>query len=398
MRITKGAVFLFGLFWTIQQGLAQVTHGQPPMLPRPYKKPIVANTAKVVPAPGFTPKAPQGFTVSLFARGFREPRWLAVAPSGDVFVADTTPGKVFVVHDPGQGAASDARFVFADHLKEPFGIAFQKEYVYVADTNGVIRFRYDPKTSRRLGERQHVLSLPGGGMHSTRTVQFSPDGGKMYVSVGSSSNVTPESDARRAAVLVADREGKNSSLYASGLRNPVGVAINPDTVELWVTVNERDLLGDYLPPDYFTHVAEGGFYGWPYCYIGKNVDDRAKPPRPDLVAKAIIPDVLLGAHVAPLQFTFYTAEQFPEPYRHGAFIAEHGSWNRSVLSGYAVAFVPFENGRPTAGPTPFLTGFLRDPKSRTVNGRPVGVAVAKDGSLLVSDDGGNVIWRVSRTQ
>ncbi len=397
MPTNQSVVFLFGFFWAVQCGLAQVTNGRPPVLPRPYVKPIVANSSKVAPTPGFKPQAPPGFAVSLFARQFKEPRWLAVAPNGDVFVADTTPGRVFVLHDPGHGAASDARFVFADHLKLPFGIAFHDDYVYIGDTNEVIRFRYDPKTSRRLGEREHVLDLPGRGMHETRTVQFSPDHKRMYVSVGSSSNVTPESDARRAAVLVADPDGSHSSIYAGGLRNAVGVALNPDTGELWVTVNERDLLGDNLPPDYFTHVAEGGFYGWPYSYIGRNVDDRAKPPRPDLAAKSIIPDVLLGAHVAPLEFVFYTGQQFPEPYRHGAFIAEHGSWNRSILSGYAVVFVPFQNGRPTAGPTPFLTGFLPDPKATTVNGRPVGVAVAQDGSLLVSDDGGNVVWRVSKT-
>ena len=235
-------------------------------------------------------------------------------------------------------------------------------------------------------------------MHTTRTVQFSLDGKKMFISSGSSSNVDPETDERRAAIMVANPDGSNHSIYASGLRNGVGIAVNPDTGELWVSVNERDLLGDNLPPDYITHLVEGGFYGWPYSYIGQHVDERAKPPRPDLVAKAIVPDVLLGAHVAPLQFAFYTGRQFPAPYQHGAFLAEHGSWNRSILAGYQVVFIPFRNGHASAPPTPFLTGFMTDANSRTVNGRPVGVAVAQDGSLLVSDDGGNVIWRVSKSK
>lgn len=399
MRIAKGVFFAVSFFTTLPLAIGQVvTGGKSPNLPPPYVKPIVSNPAEVVPAPGFMPKAIPGFTVSLFASGFKEPRWLAVAPNGDVFVAELTPGKVWVLHDPSLGAPSDARTLFAEGLDQPFGIAFLEDYVYIADNDELIRFRYDPKTSHRLGDRENILELPRAGMHTTRTVQFSLDGKKMFVSSGSSSNVDPETDERRAAIMVANPDGSNHSIYASGLRNGVGIAVNPDTGELWVSVNERDLLGDNLPPDYFTRVVDGGFYGWPYSYIGQHVDDRAKPPRPDLVAKAIVPDVLLGAHVAPLQFTFYTGKQFPSQYQHGAFLAEHGSWNRSILAGYQVVFIPFQNGRATAPPTPFLTGFMTDPNSRTVNGRPVGVAVAQDGSLLVSDDGGNVIWRVSKSK
>lgn len=379
-------------------GLAQVTHGQPPNLATPFTAPMVANPSTVKPVPGFKPQAPKGFEVSLFAKGFREPRWLAIAPNGDVFVADSMEGKVLVLSDPGHGAQSNSRFVFADGLKQPFGIAFHDDYVYVGDTNEVIRFRYDPKTSKRLGGREHVLDLPSGGMHWTRTLAFSPDGKRLYVSVGSDRNAGVESDPRRAAILVADPAGPHGVVFASGLRNAVGLAVNPDTGQLWADVNERDMMGDNLPPDYFTRVAPGGFYGWPYSYIGKNIDTRVKPQRPDLVAKALVPDILLGPHVAPLESAFYTGEQFPEEYRHGVFVAEHGSWNRSILNGYQVVFVPFENGEPSGGPQPFLTGFAPDPHSTVVNGRPVGVAVAKDGSLLVSDDGGNVIWRVSKTQ
>ena len=387
------------MFLSVTLGFGQVvhvTHGQEPTLPKPFTGPVVANPPQGRTTPGFMPTALPGFQVSMFAKGFQEPRYLAVAPNGDVFLADTGGNTVYVLHDPGNGAASDARTVFADHLNEPFGIAFHDNYVYIADTNEVIRFAYDPKTSKRTGGREHILGLPGGGMHSTRTVVFSKDGKKMFVSAGSDCNVCVEKDPRRAAIQVADPDGKNASIYASGLRNAVGLAINPDTGELWADINERDMLGDNLPPDYFTHVPQGGFFGWPYSYIGKNPDPRVKQDRPDLVAKAIVPDVLLGPHVAPLESTFYTGKQFPASYWHGAFVALHGSWNRSVHSGYMVVFVPFKDGQPSGLPITFLKGFDPNPRGKTVEGRPVGVAVAKDGSLLVADDVGNVIWRVSK--
>lgn len=373
-----------------------VTHGQEPTLPKPFSGPTVANPPTGNPSPGFTPTAPPDFQVSVFAKGFKEPRYLAVAPNGDVFLADTSGNTVYVLHDPGNGKASDGRTTFASHLDEPFGIAFHDNYVYIADTNEVIRFPYDPKTSKPTGGREPILSLPSGGMHSTRTVVFSRDGKQMFVSAGSDCNVCVESDHRRAAIQVADPDGKNARIYASGLRNAVGLAVNPDNGVLWADVNERDMLGDNLPPDYFTHVPDGGFLGWPYSYIGKNLDPRVKKKRPDLVAKAIVPDVLVGPHTAPLESTFYMGTQFPASYQHGAFVALHGSWNRSIHSGYEVIFVPFNDGEPTAKPESFLTGFDPNPHEKDVEGRPVGVAVAKDGSLLVSDDVGNVIWRVSK--
>jgi glucose/arabinose dehydrogenase len=394
-RITMLFV-LAGVSVSLPRCYAQLTHGKPPVLPTPYTKPIVANPPRIHVTPGFTPKAPQGFAVSVFAKGFREPRCLAIAPNGDVFVSDSGQGKLFVLKDTGHASTLGQRSVFAEGLKQPYGIAFHNDYVYIGDTNEVLRFHYDPKTSRRTGEREHVMDLPGGGAHWTRTLLFSRDGSQLYISVGSSTNYNIESDNRRAAILISDPEGKNVSIFASGLRNPVGIAFNPESDQLWADVNERDMLGDNLPPDYFTHVVRGGFYGWPYSYIGKNVDDRVKPQRPDLVAKAIVPDVLLGPHVAPLESAFYTAKQFPKSYWDGAFIAEHGSWNRSIRNGYQVVFVPFRNGEPVSGPVPFLTGFVTDPTGATVNGRPVGVAVSSDGSLLVSDDGGNVIWRISK--
>jgi glucose/arabinose dehydrogenase len=258
----------------------------------------------------------------------------------------------------------------------------------------VVRYHYDAKTSKRTGEAEKLMDLPGGG-HATRTLAFSADGKHLYVAVGSAGNLETDDPPIRAAITLCDPDGKNARLFATGLRNPVGLAIEPKTGELWTSVNERDELGDDLPPDYFTSVKDGGFYGWPYSYIGDNVDSRVKPRRPDLVARAIIPDVLIGAHVAPLQFTFYTGTQFPEGYRGGAFIAEHGSWNRATRSGYQIAFVAFQDGKPSADPVPFLSGLVPDPKSEDVYGRPVGVTVAPDGSLLVSDDGAGVIYRVS---
>ncbi len=357
----------------------------------------VGNPPVVVAAPpGFQPEVPAGFRVIVFARGFEEPRWLAVAPNGDVFVADSAAGQVIVLPGPQTQSESASRTVFADHLNLPFGIAFHGDYVYIANTNEVVRFRYDPQTSKRLGSAEHILDLPGMGYHQhwTRSLAFSNDGKQLFVSVGSQSNVAIESDSRRAAVLVADPDGHDARVYASGLRNAVGISCNPQTGQLWAAVNERDDIGDDVPPDYLTHVIDGGFYGWPYSYIGQHVDNRVAP-RPDLVAKAIVPDVLLGAHVAPLQFVFYEGAQFPAAYRHGAFIAEHGSWNRRIRNGYQVVFVPFNNGEPSREPTTFFSGFVPDPKGKEVYGRPVGVAVAADGSLLISDDGGKLIWRVS---
>jgi len=355
------------------------------------------NQPQVVPLPeDFRPKVPPGFTVSVLARGFEQPRWMAVSPNGDVFVADSGAGRVVVLHLPSAPGQSASREVFADRLNLPFGIAFLGNYVYVADTNEVLRFPYDPKTSKRLGGAESILDLPGFGynQHWTRSLAFSPDGKQLFVSVGSKSNVAIESDPRRAAILVADPDGKNMRIYASGLRNAVGIAFNPESGALWSAVNERDDLGEGIPSDFFTHIVDGGFYGWPYAYLGHHVDHRVAP-RPDLVAKALAPDVLLGAHVAPLQFTFYEGHQFPPVYWHGAFIAEHGSWNRRIRSGYQVDFVPFRDGMPSGGPIPFFSGFVPDPAGKKVYGRMVGVAVAHDGSLLISDDGQNVIWRVS---
>lgn len=374
----------------------QVTHGQKPQLPQPFATKSAGNgPSREKPPEGFLPTVPAGFHVNIFAKDFKVPRFLITAPNGDLFVADTGAGQVIVLRDPQNTGGAQQREMFAEGLNRPFGIAFHEDYVYVANNDAVVRFKYDPKTSKRAAEEERILDLPRGGGHFTRTIAFSKDGSKLYVSVGSSGNIDIEKDQRRAAVQVCDPDGKNARLFATGLRNAAGLGIEPATGAVWVTVNERDELGDNLPPDYFTSLQDGGFYGWPYSYIGSNVDPRVKPQKPELVEKAIIPDVLLGPHVAPLQFAFYTGSQFPEKYRGGAFVAEHGSWNRAARNGYQVAFVGFKNGKAAEDPVPFLTGLVPDPNGKNVNGRPVGVAVAQDGSLLVSDDGARMIYRVS---
>jgi glucose/arabinose dehydrogenase len=374
---------------------SQITHGQKPQLPAPYFTKSADNGPRnEAPPPGFLPTVPQGFRINVFAADFKRPRWLTVAPNGDIFLAETGANQIVVLRDPQNTGGAQQREVFATGATRVFGIAFKDDYVYVGNMNALVRFRYDPKTSKRLGEAEHLLKLPGGG-HDTRSVAFSADGKHLFVGVGSASNINTGEEPIRAAVTICDLDGKNARQFASGLRNPVGLAIEPLTGEVWVTVNERDELGDNLPPDYFTSVKDGGFYGWPYSYIGSNVDDRVKPRKPELVAKAIIPDVLLGAHVAPLQFAFYTGKQFPENYWGGAFIAEHGSWNRATRAGYQIAFVAFKDGQPSADPVPFMTGLVPDPKGRDVSGRPVGVAVAPDGALLIADDGAGKIYRIS---
>jgi glucose/arabinose dehydrogenase len=374
---------------------AQLTHGLKPKLPQPFATKSAGKGPDVVKPPtGFLPTVPSGFRVNVFAEKFKQPRWLAVAPNGNVFLADSGAGAIVVLRDPENTGGAQEREVFTDGLQRPFGIAFHENYVYIGATNELVRFSYDPKTSKRLGEKEHLLDLPSGG-HFTRSLAFSKDEKNLFIGVGSESNIGIGEDARRAAVTICDPDGKNARLYATGLRNPVGIAVEPLRGELWASVNERDDLGDDLPPDYLTSLKDGGFYGWPYGYIGDNVDPRVTPQRPELVATAIIPDVLLGAHVAPLQFAFYTGKQFPESYRGGAFVAEHGSWNRERRVGYQIAFVAFQDGKPSADPVPFLTGLVPDPSKPQVLGRPVGVVVERDGSLLVADDGAGVIYRIS---
>ena len=376
--------------------LGQVTHGKKPQLPAPFATKSAGNPPEETKPPkGFLPTVPAGFKIDIFATDFNEPRWLTVGPNGkDIFLADTHGGKIYILRLPADGNGEGQKEEFLTGLDEPFGIAFHEDYMYVGDTDAVLRYKFDPVNSKKLGDAEKIMDLPRRG-HSTRAVAFSADGKHLFVSVGSQSNIDIESDTRRAAVTICDPDGKNARLYGTGLRNPVGIAIEPKTGVLYTSVNERDGLGDDLPPDYFTSVKDGGFYGWPYSYIGKNVDPRVNPQKPELVAKAIIPDVLLGAHRAPLQFAFYTGKQFPAKYAGGVFLCEHRSWNRSQRAGYQVVFIPFKNGVPSGDPEPFMTGLVPDPTKGNVNGRPVGVTVAPDGSLLVSDDGAQVVYRIS---
>jgi glucose/arabinose dehydrogenase len=333
---------------------------------------------------------PPGFTVTLWASGFDDPRNMAYAPNGDIFVAEPGAGKITVLRgSPRQ------RFTFASGLDEPFGLAFQGQWLYVGDVDEVVRFRYQSGWTAASVPPQHIARLEPGG-HSTRNVIFNRDGSKLYVAVGSASNVSDESRTpMRAAITEMNPDGSGSRIFASGLRNPVGLAWNPATGALWTSVNERDDLGDDLVPDFVTDVRSGAFYGWPFSYLGKNVDPRRKGERPDLVAKATMPSVLLQAHSAALGIAFYDGKMFPPQYQGGLFIAMHGSWNRSLRTGYKIVFVPFDHDRASTGYDDFVVGWSPDPSSRFVWGRPVGLLVMHDGSLLVSDDGAGVIWRVT---
>ncbi|HZP82969.1 MAG TPA: sorbosone dehydrogenase family protein [Chthonomonadaceae bacterium] len=369
----------------------------PQDLPAPYATPSANNEPRVVARPaGASLKVPAGFQVAEFAAGLDNPRWLAIAPNGDVFCVESGPGRVTVLRDADGDGKAEFRQTFATGLTLPFGIAFWKNYLYVANTNSVVRFPYQVgQTEARGGPEVVVPDIPGRGyrQHWTRDLIFNPAGTKMYLSVGSEHNVAEE-EPRRAAILEFNPDGSGERIFASGIRNAVGKAFNPVTGQLWTTCNERDGLGDDLVPDYVTSVKEGGFYGWPYYYIGPHHDPRM-PAKPELKARVIVPDVLLQSHVAALGMVFYTGKQFPEEYRNDAFVALHGSWNRRERVGYSVIRIRFQNGKPVGGYEDFLTGWMLGPRDPRVWGRPVGLAVAKDGSLLVVDDGAGKIWRVS---
>ena len=380
-------------------------------LPAPFDTPSANNGAKMVKRPeGAWPKVPEGFKVDEFATGLDNPRVIMAAPNGDIFIAESRPpqgkpGHVQVLRDSDNDGKPETIEVFADKLNSPFGIAFyppgaEPTHVYVANTDNVVRFPYKNGDLKATGAPEVIVKeLPGfaqlrGGGHWTRDVVFSPDGKRMFVSVGSKSNVDDnDQEKRRADILVFNPDGSNERLYATGIRNPVGLAVQPGTGVLWTSVNERDGLGDHLVPDYITHVEEGGFYGWPWFYLGGNEDPRRKGEHPELKAKVIVPDVLLQSHSASLDLAFYTGDQFPSEYKGDIFAAEHGSWNRARRTGYKVVRVPLENGKAGGVYEDFLTGFVTE--SGDVWGRPVGVAVAKDGALLVTDDGSGTVWRIT---
>lgn len=370
-------------------------------LPQPFTTESATNGPRIVARPETAwPKAPPGFKVDLFVTGLTNPRIMRIAPNGDIFLAETSAGDIKVFRGMTANGKPEQVKVYATGLNTPFGIAFyplgkNPEWVYVANMDSIVRFAYHNGDMTSSGPTQHLLDLPSGGHHRSRDIVFSPDGQKMFVSVGSNQNVDDvPAEKNRADILELNPDGSGLRVYASGIRNPVGIAINPTTGELWCSVNERDGLGDNLVPDYITHVQEGGFYGWPWWYMGGNQDPRLAGQHPELKDQVITPDVILQPHNASLQMTFYDGKQFPGEYAGDIFAAEHGSWNRAPRAGYEVIRVPLhQTGHASGEYEDFLTGFVVD--DQNVWGRPVGVAVAPDGSLLVSDDASGSIWRVS---
>ncbi len=367
---------------------------QAPKLPPPFQTPSVNNGPRVIPRPSNVQvNVPRGFRAEVWAEGFERPRFMLEGPGGEILVADSAgspAGTVWVLTDNGKN-----RKQLLTGLDRPYGLAFWKDYLYVAETTSVKRYKYDAK-ARTAGKGEEIVPLHEHGQgHWTRSILFDPKGEKFYLGVGSRSNVSAGEPAVRAAINRYNPDGSGHEIFASGTRNPIGLRWYPGTTTLWAAVQERDLLGDDLVPDYFTHIQQGGFYGWPYAYIGSHEDPRRKGEKPDLVAKTIVPDVLLPSHCAVLDFIFYTGKQFPPEYQGGAFLAYHGSWNRSQRIGYSVAFVPFKDGKPAGQPRDFLTGFMLAPDRREVWGRPVALLQLPDGSLLLSEDGGDKVWRIS---
>jgi glucose/arabinose dehydrogenase len=387
------------------------------------------NLAKVIGwKQGETPTVAPGLKIEALATGLQHPRSLYVLPNGDVLVVESkSPGtqprlrpkdfvmawveswvtsggdtgpsnRITLLHGAGGDAAPKAQSVFLDHLHSPFGVALVGEDLYVANTDGIVKYPYKEGDTKITAEGTTLTELPGGPIdhHWTKSLVASPDGSTLYAGVGSNSNITEngiEAERDRASVWQIDRATGRHRIFASGLRNPNGLSFEPQSGALWAVVNERDELGPDLVPDYMTSVKDGAFYGWPYSYYGQHVDPRVMPQRPDLVAKAIAPDYALSSHVAPLGMAFYTGDSLPQAYRGGAFVGEHGSWNRDPLNGYKVVFVPFSNGQPNGMAQDVVTGFLNN--DNQARGRPVGLAVDKSGALLIADDVGNTVWRVT---
>ena len=336
---------------------------------------------------------PPGFPIALFASRLEDPRNMILAPNGDIIVACSGAGEIHILRDTNHDGIADQNFTFARGLDYPYGLALHGDQLYVGNENAVVRIAYRAGQTASTAAPVRVASLPSGG-HATRNVIFNRTGTKMYASIGSESNVNPEAPPR-AAIMEFNPDGSGGRVYGFGLRNPVGLVWNPTTGALWTSVNERDGLGDDLVPDYITDIRDGGFYGWPYSYIGKNPEPRRGGQRSDLVARAIVPSLLIQAHSAALGIVFYEGAMFPAEYRGSAFVALHGSWNRSKRTGYKVIRVPFTNGKPSGGYDDFVAGWMLDENSRQVWGRPVGLLVLPDGSLLVSEDGNGTIWRVT---
>ncbi|MDR5783727.1 sorbosone dehydrogenase family protein [Caballeronia sp. LZ065] len=403
--------------------------GPDPELPAPHKS--LMPTVNIAPAKpwqaGEKPEAAQGFQVTAFASQLDHPRWLATLPNGDVLVAESnapaqhdenagikgfvmkkvqkragagvaSPDRIVLLRDTDGDGVADTRTVFIDKLHSPFGMALIGDELYVADTDAIMRFKYEPGMTQITTPGEKFMDLPAGEInhHWTKNIIASRDGKKLYVTVGSNSNAAEngiDAENGRAQIMEVDIATRQSRPFATGLRNPNGMSWQPQSGALWTVVNERDELGNELVPDYLTSVKDGAFYGWPYSYYGQHVDERVKPQRADLVQSAILPDYAVGAHTASLGLTFYDGSAFPERYRNGAFIGQHGSWNRKPRSGYKVVFVPFQDGKPSGPPEDILTGFVSS--DGHARGRPVGVAVDHAGGLLVADDVGNAVWRVA---
>ncbi len=404
-------------------------------LPPPFATKSVRNPSRVIGwSDGKTPVAPAGFTVSKFADSLDNPRWIYVASNGDIFVAESgtevkgvkkiaakisgqgkslntksknvgeSANRITLFRDHDKNGIPEKRYVYLQDLTQPFGMLALNDKFYVACTDGLLEFPYNDTATSISVKGKKIVTLPAGGYnnHWTRNVISNKAGNKLYITVGSGSNVAEhgiENEKRRANILEVNLDGSGEKIFAAGLRNPVGLDWAPGTNTLWTAVNERDQLGDDLVPDYITSVKEGAFYGWPYAYFGQNEDPRMKEKQNmELVKKTIKPDLPVGSHTASLGLIFYNKNAFPSKYRGGAFVSQHGSWNRSVLSGYKVIFVPFSNGKPSGKPEDFLTGFISQSGKNEVYGRPVGLAVLDDGSLLVSDDASNTIWKISATK
>ena len=359
-----------------------------------------ANPPQVVDKPaGATLNLPPGFAIDIFAEAgdFKNLRYIIEGDNGEIFAADSSANTITSISDTDGDGKADERHVFAEGLKRPWGMAITGGYFYVASTDSVVRWKYTPGQKHVEGKPETVTEVPGEGGHWTRSLAVSPDQSKLYVSVGSSSNIDVD-PSPRSTILEMNPDGGSRRVFASGIRNPVGLTFRPGSNELWTSVNERDMLGDDLVPDYVTHLVDGGFYGFPYAYLGPHEDPRRKGERPDLVASAIVPDVLLQSHSAPLGLTFYTGSAFPAEYKGDAFLALHGSWNRKMRTGYKVVRVTFKDGKPTGGYEDFITGWSLGEAQPQVWGRPVAIVVHRDGSLLISDDAHNQIWRVTYKQ
>lgn len=398
-------------------------------LPEPFATKSVSNYSDVEGwEDGKTPKAPEGFMVTKYADDFDNPRWMYVTPNGDILVAESNSnysilkqiGATIIGAGSSKNLAKSADIITLlrdtdndglpeiretlltkkEGLNQPFGMLVIDNWLYVANTDAILRYPYKAGQTKITGMGEKITSLPAGkiNQHWTRNIIANADNSKIYIAVGSGDNIGEkgmEHEIMKANILVMNPDGSGLQVYASGLRNPVGMDWEPTTNTLWTTVNERDELGDNLVPDYLTSVEEGDYYGWPYTYWGNHHDPRVPVPPNVRLKEALVPDVDLGSHTASLGLVFYTADAFPKKYRNGAFVVQHGSWNRDVLSGYRVVFVPFEDGKPAGKPEDFLTGFIIEPDKDKVRGRPVGAVILPDGSMLITDDTTNHIWRIS---